>query len=84
MVSDLYIQQIKAFKPTPLSAKEVESSVKAFNLPSAPAIPNEEISSELLNEYENSEVEVETVAQGATIGAEEDWFVFESDPEPHH
>lgn len=85
LVSDLYISNIKTFKPTPLSAKEVESSVKAFQFPAKPTIPNEEISSDLLNEYEASDVE--TVSSPATstsaAPADEDWFVFEEAKETH-
>ncbi|KAK6464040.1 F1F0-ATPase complex, subunit H [Scheffersomyces coipomensis] len=85
IVSELYIQQIKAFKPIAISAKELESAVKAFQLPAKATIPSSELPTEALSEYESSEVETETVsASGSSIAAEEDWFVFEEEHEEHH
>ncbi|CAH6723017.1 ATP synthase subunit H, mitochondrial [[Candida] jaroonii] len=85
LVSDLYIQQIKSFKPTPLSAQEVESSVKQFQIPAQPTIPTEEINSDLLKEYESSEVETAAAESKAeTHIPEEEWFVFPEADEEHH
>ena len=84
-IADLYIQQIKAFKPVALSAKDLEGAVQAFQLPAKPAVPSSEISAEALNAYETSEVE--TAAVPSSSGAapvEEDWFVFEEETEEHH
>lgn len=86
LVSDLYIQQIKAFKPTPLSNKDAESSVKSFQLPNKPSVPESEISADALNQYESSDVETaaaEPSSAGAEPAAEEDWFVFEEEEEHH-
>lgn len=86
MVSDLYVQQIKQFKPTPLSNKEIEESVKKFQLPGKPSIPEAEISSQALGEYESAPVEVQdapSASQAAKPAGEEDWFVFE-EAEEHH
>ena len=85
LVSDLYIQQIKAFKPTPFSENDVESSVKAFQLPTKPSVPESEISADTLSQYESSEVETaasEPSSVGNEAAVEEDWFVFEE--EEHH
>lgn len=79
----MYVNNIKNFKPTPLAAKDIESAVKSFQLPAKPSLPSEEISSDLLNEYESSEVETVTVSAGAEP-VEEDWFVFEEPAEGHH
>lgn len=86
MVSELYIQQIKAFKPTPTSAKDAENAVKSFQLPTKPSVPENEISADALSQYESSEVEAEaTKSASADTGAaaEEDWFVFEEEEEGH-
>lgn len=85
-MSDLYIQQIKAFKPTPLSEKDIESSVKKFQLPAKPSVPEAEISADALSQYESSEVETETSKPATSTNAasaEEDWFVFEEEEEHH-
>ncbi|KAK6203133.1 F1F0-ATPase complex, subunit H [Scheffersomyces amazonensis] len=84
LVSELYISQIKAFKPTAISPKELETAVKAFQLPPKATIPASELPTEAVAEYESSEVETETVsASGSSVGAEEDWFVFEEEDEHH-
>ncbi|EGV64636.1 ATP synthase F0 subcomplex subunit H atp14 [Yamadazyma tenuis] len=84
LVSDLYISNIKAFKPTPSSAKDIDSAVKAFQLPAKPTLPSEEISSDLLKDYEASEVETVVAAPAGAEPVEEDWFVFEEVAEGHH
>ncbi|CUM45720.1 uncharacterized protein AC631_01598 [Debaryomyces fabryi] len=87
LVSDLYIQQIKAFKPTPFSSKDVESSVKTFQLPTKPSVPESEISADALSQYESSDVETATAEPSSVAtdaAAEEDWFVFEEEEEHHH
>lgn len=85
LVSDLYIQQIKAFKPTPLSNKDAESSVKSFQLPNKPSVPESEISADALSQYESSDVETAAAepSSAAEPAAEEDWFVFEEEEEHH-
>lgn len=85
LVSDLYIQQIKAFKPTPLSNKDAESSIKSFQLPNKPSVPESEISADALSQYESSDVETAATepSSAAEPAAEEDWFVFEEE-EVHH
>lgn len=84
MVSDLYIEQIKQFKPTELSAQEIASAVKAFQLPAKASIPEAEVVAESLGEYEASEVETEAVSATGEPVAEEDWFVFEEQEDGHH
>lgn len=85
LVSDLYIQQIKAFKPTPLSNKDAESSIKSFQLPNKPSVPESEISADALSQYESSDVETAAAEPSSAVepAAEEDWFVFEEE-EVHH
>lgn len=83
LVSDLYLSNIKGFKPTPLSEKDVASSVKAFQFPAKPTLPTEEISSDLLKEYESSEVETVGASSTEAAPVEEDWFVFEEEKDTH-
>lgn len=83
-MSDLYIQNIKQFKPTPLSEKEIESAVKKFQLPAKPTVPAEEISADALSQYESSDVEtVQVSSSGEGEPVEENWFVFEEEKEHH-
>lgn len=84
MISDLYIQQIKAFKPTPLSPSDIESAVQKFQLPAKPSIPDTEISADSLGQYEAADVETAPKeTSGEAVPVEEDWFVFE-EAEDHH
>lgn len=84
MISDLYVSQIKAFKPVAFTAKDAEESTKAFQLPSKPSVPESEISADALAQYEASDVETETVGSTGSAVAEEDWFVFEEAEEAAH
>ncbi|ODV65461.1 hypothetical protein HYPBUDRAFT_113925 [Hyphopichia burtonii NRRL Y-1933] len=84
LISDLYVSQIKQFKPTPISTEQQEASVKAFHLPQKPSLPSEEVSADGLASYESAEVETESAAPvEGSAPVEEDWFVFE-EPEEHH
>ncbi|KAG7661347.1 ATP14 [[Candida] subhashii] len=83
LVSDLYIQEIKAFKPKALTQEEINSAVKAFQLPAKPVAPQAEISAEAVDQYEAADVETEVPTGEHGEAIEEDWFVFEEE-EPHH
>lgn len=83
-MTDLYVQQIKQFKPQAISQQEIDSAVKAFQLPSKPSVPEAEVSADNLSAYESSEVEASVAAPSSnSIAAEEDWFVFEEEAESH-
>ncbi|ODV80689.1 uncharacterized protein CANTADRAFT_48016 [Suhomyces tanzawaensis NRRL Y-17324] len=84
LVSDLYVQNIKQFKPQAISQQEIDAAVKTFQLPAKPSLPENEVSTEALGEYESSEVEATSGSSGASLAAEEDWFVFEEEAEEHH
>lgn len=85
LISDLYVSNIRQFKPVPINQKEIESAVQSFKLPQAPSLPTDEISTASLGEYEASEVETESTpaASATTTQSNEDWFVFE-EAEEHH
>lgn len=82
LIGELYIQQIKQFKPTPVPANASEG-IKEFKLPAKPAAPSDEVSSDAVAAYESAPVETESAPSGSAPAAEEDWFVFE-DEEEHH
>lgn len=82
LVSDLYIQNIKEFKPSPISAKDAEEAVKPFKLPAKPSVPESEISADGVSAYESAEVETQSAPKGEAAPAE-DWFVFEEEEEHH-
>jgi F-type H+-transporting ATPase subunit h len=83
LIQDLYIKELKAFKPTPLSAKDAESATRPWKQPVAPAVPTGEVDATQLNEYEAAEVEV---ASGSAAAEEvsEEWFVLEEPEDNHH
>lgn len=81
MIADLYVQQIKQFKPSPVSS-DAADAVKKFQIPSKPAVPSEEVSADSVAAYESSNVETES-APAAEAAPTEDWFVFEEEDEHH-
>ncbi|GMF04393.1 unnamed protein product [[Candida] boidinii] len=90
LISDLYIKELKAFKPTPVSAAEAESATKPWKLPVAAKVPALEAEgADALAEYDSAAVEV-AAEEGAAVTEEykpDDWFVFEEIVEPgaaHH
>lgn len=81
LISDLYIQQIKQFKPTPLSASLAD--IKAFLLPAKPVLPSDDIAADAVAAYDAAPVDTESAPAAGAAPVEEDWFVFE-DEEEHH
>ncbi|EMG50728.1 hypothetical protein G210_1332 [Candida maltosa Xu316] len=86
LVGDLYIQHIKAFKPKALTQAEIDSAVKAFQLPAKPSVPQADVNAEAVKQYESSDVETASPASvgAGEVKADEDWFVFEEVEEAHH
>lgn len=87
-VQELYIKELRAFKPTPLKANDSDGHVQQFSLPKARASPEE--SSDIakdLKSYDSQLVEVEgqEVAGGEGARAtEEDWFEDDEESEEVH
>ncbi|KAG9548627.1 hypothetical protein KCU61_g4684, partial [Aureobasidium melanogenum] len=86
LVQDLYLRELKAYKPPTVKASDSEGQVQKFSLPQAPASPEEADIASQLSAYESQEVEVEgqsTEAGGAPV---EDWFDESelADEEPAH
>ncbi|KAA8912605.1 hypothetical protein TRICI_003443 [Trichomonascus ciferrii] len=83
LIQDLYLKEVKGFKPTPKSAADAEANTKSWVPPKAPAAPSIEGSeADALSQYESQQVEVEADAP-KTEGAEapsasmDEWFVVE-------
>lgn len=87
LIADLYVKELKAFKPTPLSAADAQSATKPWKLPSPAKVPALEAEgADALAAYDAEPVEVASSGNG--VVAEEykpdDWFVFPADVEPGH
>ncbi|VEU23092.1 DEKNAAC104062 [Brettanomyces naardenensis] len=84
LVQNLYLQELKAFKPTPLTAADAEAATQPWKLPAAAKAPAlEDEGADALSEYDSSAVEVAS-AKPVEGAAEEsynpdDWFVLEED-----
>ncbi|AEO53610.1 hypothetical protein MYCTH_2295174 [Thermothelomyces thermophilus ATCC 42464] len=85
-VQELYLKELKAYKPTPIKESDAVGQVATFNLPKAPKSPEEADLASSLKEYEEMAVEVEGqegAAAGQPAPAVQDWLV-EEEEEPHH
>lgn len=81
-VQDLYIRELKAFKPTPIKASDADGHVQKFTPPNLPKSPQEDNIANDLKAYEDQQVEVEgQEASGAETMPEEDWFEEEDEVE---
>lgn len=81
LIGDLYIQQIKQFKPTPLATDSAD--IKAFQLPAKPSFPADEVTADAVAAYDSAAVETESAPSAGSTPVEEDWFVFEEEEEHH-
>ncbi|GMG40793.1 unnamed protein product [Ambrosiozyma monospora] len=84
LVSDLYISELKSFRPTPISTADAESATKPWKLPAASKIPSLDAEgADSLTEYDTAAVEV-VGSEGAKVEeyVADDWFVFEEEVEP--
>ncbi|KAK3354931.1 ATP synthase complex subunit H-domain-containing protein [Neurospora tetraspora] len=81
-VQELYLKELKAYKPTPIKESDSIGQVATFNLPKTPKSPEEADLASSLKEYENMAVEVEG-QEGADAAAPaavvEDWLVEEEE-----
>ena len=88
MVQDLYLRELKNYKPTPLKASDAASHVHKFSPPKPPPSPeNIEIANDL-KAYEEQSVEVEGQAsEGESVDEVTKFFENfgeEDDEEAHH
>ncbi|KAI5858539.1 ATP synthase complex subunit H-domain-containing protein [Tricharina praecox] len=92
-IQDIYLRELRNYKPKPESAAEAAEAVKKWSAPAAPGLPesaNASIAEELAA-YESQTVEVEgqgSAVDGEVAAKEEDWFeedvVFGNDNVAHH
>lgn len=88
IVTDLYLKQVKEYKPAPSKASDSEGQVKNWSVPAAPAAPQElgDVSSEL-SAYETSEAGGEASGaskESAAKSDEGDWFELDTAPDHMH
>ncbi|KAL2001821.1 hypothetical protein VTN02DRAFT_1164 [Thermoascus thermophilus] len=82
-VQDLYLRELRAYKPAPAKPGEAEAQTQKFTLPKPPPSPEEANIASQLKDYEAQEVEVEgQAAAGEAAPVEESWF--EEDEEEAH
>lgn len=82
-MQELYIREVRGFKPTPTKPGEAEAYVQKFTVPKPPPSPEEANLAEQLKAYEAQEVEVEgRVATGEAAAVEENWFEEEEEEAP--
>ncbi|KAF6225695.1 hypothetical protein HO133_009695 [Letharia lupina] len=82
LVQDLYLRELKGYKPPPVKSSDSEGHVQKFSPPKAPQSPEESDIANDLKAYENQQVEVEGQAAGGEASAtEEDWFEEEEEEE---
>jgi len=68
-VQELYLKELKAFKPSPIKDSDAEGQVATFKLPKTPKSPEEADLASSLKEYESMAVEVEGVQSPAEAAA---------------
>lgn len=75
LVQDLYLKELKAYKPAPTKASDAEGHVLKFNPPKTPTSPEEADIAKELKAYEDSTVDIEGQAEaGSEAAVEQDWF----------
>ncbi|KAI1180633.1 ATP synthase complex subunit H-domain-containing protein [Nemania sp. FL0916] len=86
-VQELYLKELKAYKPTPVKDSDSAGQVQTFSAPKTPKSPEEADLAASLKEYENMAVEVEgnegAASATSTPAAVEDWLVEEEDEDEH-
>ena len=84
LVQDLYLKELKNYKPPPLKPSDSDGHVQKFTPPKAPQSPEESDIANDLKAYENQQVELEGQAAGGESSATEmDWFEEDEEEEAH-
>ncbi|KAI9821365.1 MAG: hypothetical protein M1832_003371 [Thelocarpon impressellum] len=80
LVQEMFISELKKYKPTPIKPSDADAHVQKFELPKLPPSPEESNIASDLKAYEEQQVEVEGQANtGEASAKEDDWF--EDEPE---
>jgi F-type H+-transporting ATPase subunit h len=85
LVQELYLRELKAYKPPQLKASDAEGQVQKFSVPKPPKSPEETDIANELKAYEASTVELEGQAgtEGGSAPVNEDWFEEEPEEDNH-
>ncbi|KAH9904207.1 ATP synthase complex subunit H [Xylariomycetidae sp. FL2044] len=87
-VQELYLKELKAYKPTPVKDSDAVGQVQTFSAPKTPQSPEEADLANSLKEYESMAVEVEgsEASAASTPAAALDWLVEEEEEadDTHH
>ncbi|KAG2412281.1 hypothetical protein HFD88_009838 [Aspergillus terreus] len=82
-VQELYLRELRTYKPSPVKPGDADAHVQKFAIPAAPKSPEEANLANELKSYETQEVEVEgQAASGEAAPVEESWFVEEEEEAP--
>lgn len=80
LVQDMYLRELKSYKPPQIKASDAEGQVHKFSMPKLPASPEESDLAQDLKAYESQTVEIEGQSDsGQPEGKEEDWFEMEEE-----
>ena len=74
LIQDMYLKELRAYKPPPQKASDSEGHVQKFTPPAAPKSPEETNLASEMKDYEDQEVEIEGTASPGETQAEEDFF----------
>lgn len=75
IVQDLYLKEIRSYKPATLRSSDADGHVQKFSAPKPPRSPEESDIAKELKGYEDEQVEVEgQVASGEANQVEENWY----------
>ncbi|KAI9738057.1 MAG: hypothetical protein M1818_005485 [Claussenomyces sp. TS43310] len=84
LVQDLYLKELKSYKPTPVKPSDAEGNVQVWSAPKPPKSPEEADIANELKSYESSTVELEGQGDsGAPAAIEQDWFEEEPEQDEH-
>jgi len=87
LIQDLYLKELRAYKPPQQKASDAEGHVQKFTPPTSPKSPEEANLASEMKEYEDQVVEIEgQAAAGEAQSAEEDFFedLEEDEDQPGH
>jgi F-type H+-transporting ATPase subunit h len=84
-VQELYLKELKAYKPTPIKESDSVGQVQTFNAPTTPKSPEESDLASSLQEYETMAVEIEGQDSSATAQTPvaQDWLEAEEEEAAH-
>jgi F-type H+-transporting ATPase subunit h len=83
MVQDMYLKELKAYKPPPEQPGEAEKHVQKFSVPKTPQSPEESDIQNDLKAYEEQVPEVEGQASGESAPVQ-DWFEEPEEDDDEH